>query len=54
MGCKMMLLFAALAATAMSEACMAFVVGKKVSATGHVIVGHNEDDWPSWSVLRPT
>ena len=28
------------------EACMTFVVGKKASATGRVIVGHNEDDWP--------
>lgn len=26
------------------EACMTFVVGRKASATGHVIVGHNEDD----------
>ena len=43
---RMMLLLAALAATALSEACMTFVVGKKASATGHVIVGHNEDDWP--------
>lgn len=29
-----------------SSACMTFVVGKKASATGYVIVGHNEDDWP--------
>ena len=29
-----------------ADACMTFVVGRKVSATGHVIVGHNEDDWP--------
>ena len=27
-------------------ACMTFVAGKKVSGTGHVIVGHNEDDFP--------
>ena len=26
-----------------TEACTAFVVGKKASATGHVIVGHNND-----------
>ena len=25
------------------DACTAFVVGKKASATGHVIVGHNND-----------
>ena len=43
---RIVLLLAALAATALSEACMTFVVGKKASATGHVIVGHNEDDWP--------
>ena len=29
-----------------SPACMTFVAGKKISATGRVIVGHNEDDWP--------
>ncbi len=49
-----------------ASACMTFVVGKKVSATGRVIVGHNEDDfapltvhhgmlpardWPAGSVL---
>ena len=33
-----------------SSACMTFVAGKKVSATGHVIVGHNEDDWPPFTV----
>ena len=38
----------ALAVTFAAEACMTFVVGKKVSATGHVIVGHNEDDWPPY------
>ena len=27
-----------------ASACMTFVAGKKVSATGRVIVGHNEDD----------
>ena len=27
---------------------MTFVVGKKLSATGRVIVGHNEDDWPPY------
>lgn len=32
----------------LSDACMTFVVGKKASATGHVIVGHNEDDWPPY------
>ena len=30
--------------------CMTLVVGKKVSATGHVLVGHNEDDRPPLSV----
>ena len=29
-----------------ASACMTFVVGKKISPTGHVVVGHNEDDWP--------
>ena len=29
-----------------SPACMTFVAGRKISATGRVIVGHNEDDWP--------
>ncbi|MBQ3289950.1 MAG: glycoside hydrolase family 127 protein [Kiritimatiellae bacterium] len=29
-----------------ASACMTFVAGKKVSATGRVIVGHNEDDFP--------
>jgi len=38
-------LLLALAVSA-SDACMTFVVGKKLSATGRVIVGHNEDDWP--------
>ena len=32
------------------SACMTFVAGKKVSATGHVIVGHNEDDFPPLTV----
>ena len=27
-----------------ASACMTFVAGKKVSSTGRVIVGHNEDD----------
>ena len=31
-------------------ACMTFVVGKKISSTGRVIVGHNEDDWPPFTV----
>lgn len=30
-----------------ANACTVIVVGKKVSATGHVIVGHNEDDSPA-------
>ena len=33
-----------------ASACMTFVAGKKVSATGRVIVGHNEDDWPPFTV----
>lgn len=33
-----------------SHACMTFVVGKKASATGRVIVGHNEDDWPPYEL----
>ena len=37
---------AAIFAAVCSEACMTFVVGKRASSTGHVIVGHNEDDWP--------
>lgn len=40
--CLMLLVFA----SATGSACMTFVVGRKASATGHVIVGHNEDDWP--------
>ena len=37
------------AAAVSAEACMTLVVGKKVSATGRVIVGHNEDDGtPLW------
>ena len=32
---------AALAADA--DGCTAFIVGRKASATGHVIVGHNND-----------
>ena len=35
-----------LVAATSADACMTFVVGKKVSKTGWVIVGHNEDDWP--------
>lgn len=43
---------AALAAffVSQADACMTFVVGKKISATGRVIVGHNEDDWPPFTV----
>ena len=26
-----------------ADACTAIVVGKKASATGHVLIGHNED-----------
>ena len=33
-----------------ASACMTFVAGKKVSATGRVLVGHNEDDLPPLSV----
>ena len=33
-----------------ASACMTFIAGKKVSTTGHVIVGHNEDDWPPFTV----
>lgn len=66
---KIVLFLAAVAAAATSEACMTLVVGRKVSATGHVIVGHNEDDlppfvrhhgmlpardWPAGSVLPAT
>ena len=46
-------LFAGLCATGIAfsaTACMTFVAGKKISATGHVIVGHNEDDWPPLTV----
>ena len=37
-----------LAATFAAQACMTFVVGRKLSPTGRVIVGHNEDDWPPY------
>ena len=33
-----------------ASACMTFVAGRKVSATGRVIVGHNEDDFPPCTV----
>ena len=33
-----------------ASACMTIVAGKKVSATGRVIVGHNEDDHPPLTV----
>lgn len=33
-----------------ASACMTLVAGKKVSATGHVIVGHNEDDFPPCTI----
>ena len=33
-----------------ASACMTFVVGKKISTTGFVIVGHNEDDWQPFAV----
>ena len=33
-----------------ASACMTFIAGKKVSTTGHVIVGHNEDDWPPFTI----
>ena len=33
-----------------AQACMTFVVGKKASATGCVIVGHNEDDFAPMTV----
>ena len=37
-------------AVSQADACMTFVVGKKASATGRVIVGHNEDDWPPYEL----
>ena len=33
-----------------ASACMTFVIGKKVSTTGFVVVGHNEDDWPPFTI----
>lgn len=33
-----------------ADACMTFVVGRKASATGRVIVGHNEDDFAPLTV----
>ena len=33
-----------------ASACMTFVAGKKVSTTGQVIVGHNEDDPPPLAI----
>ena len=44
--CRAVLCLAALAAAANAVACSGFAVGKKVSATGRVIVAHNEDNIP--------
>ena len=33
-----------------ASACMTIVAGRKVSSTGHVIVGHNEDDHPPLTI----
>ena len=33
-----------------ADACMTFIAGRKVSGTGRVIVGHNEDDWPPFEL----
>ena len=41
---KVIMTCAALAVAAHAVACDGFVVGKKVSATGRVIVSHNEDN----------
>ena len=41
---------ALLFAVGSSDACMTFVVGKRASATGYVIVGHNEDDYPPYEL----
>ena len=41
---------AALGMALSASACMTFVAGKKISSTGRVIVGHNEDDWPPLAV----
>ena len=43
---KVMILLVAVGVLLSADACMTFVVGRKASATGRVIVGHNEDDWP--------
>ena len=47
---KLLPLVFCLCAAGLAEACMTFVVGKKASSTGYVIVGHNEDDWPPFEV----
>ena len=66
---KKILTVSAVAVAAVAEACMTIIAGKKVSATGHVIVAHNEDDpqpalvrhaivpardWPAGSMLPAT
>ena len=51
-------LAAVIGAAPCANACTAIVVGKKVSPTGRVIVGHNEDDskpeWIAHSILPAT
>ena len=66
---KKILFLTAFAATVAAEACMTIIAGRKVSATGYVIVAHNEDDpqpaivrhgivpareWPAGSMLPAT
>ena len=53
---KVALMAAALAFAVGADACTAFVVGKKASATGHVIVGHNNDGFGpmKYAVLHST
>ena len=66
---KLIPVFAVALAAFAAEACMTIIAGKKVSATGRVLVAHNEDDppptrirhglvpardWPAGSVLPAT
>ena len=47
---KVAILLSALVAAVNAVACDGFVVGKKVSATGRVIVSHNEDNLPKHTI----
>ena len=49
---KVLLLLAAAAALHPAFACTTIVAGKNATATGHVILGHNEDDRGDFEVLH--